>query len=76
MLQNQLQDVVGKVAELLAHMILCAYKIKGRPKDPKKSKKIRVSFLGGKSVFRNCDLQRVIKDKFVKIHRCGAERGK
>jgi len=49
MLQNRLQDVVRKVAELLARRILCAYRIKGG-QSTLKSKKIRVSFLLGKSV--------------------------
>lgn len=52
MLQN-VQDVVGKPAELPAQRILCAFKMKGKTTHSPKSKEIKVSLLLDKSLFRN-----------------------
>lgn len=52
MLQN-VQDVVGKAAELPAQRILCAFRMKGKTTRSPKHKKIKVSLLLDKSLFRN-----------------------
>lgn len=67
MLHNHLQDVVGKVAELLTYRILCECRLKGMSKNQKKHENKSLPSPEEIKVWKFCSLEGISLVKFVDV---------